>query len=247
MSSTDIVILAAGHGKRMQSELPKPLVPLKGKALIHHVLETVEASGLCNAPVIIIGQKREHMIEALGKDRRYVVQEEQLGTGHAVQCTESVIHPDAHSVLVLYADQPFITASTIKNLVELRSDTGAKIVMATVQLPDFNEWRSAFLGFSRVLRDEKGEIVGVIENKDATEEEKKITEVNPAYFCFEKEWLFKTLPKIKNENAQGEYYLTDLVKMAFAEGLRIPSISISPKEAIGTNSKEDLESVEEVF
>ena len=241
MQKTEVIILAAGHGKRMQSDLPKALMPLSGKALIQHVLDAVSASGNSLSPIIVVGQKREQLMSALGEGHRYAVQEEQLGTGNAVLSARDLIAPDAESVLVLYADHPFVTPETIHALSQIRQEKNAKIVMATVALPDFNEWRSAFLGFSRVIRGEDGMITRVVEAKDASEEEKKILEVNPAFFCFEKNWLLESLPKIGNKNAQGEYYLTDLVKLAFEEGLTIPSVAIPAREAIGTNSKEDLD------
>lgn len=247
MSKTAVIILAAGHGKRMQSDLPKALVPLNGKPLVQHVLDAVADSGLTENPVIVIGQKKEQVIEALGIERRYAIQKDQLGTGHAVFSAKAFLSPaTTTSVIVLYADQPFITPESIKGLEQVREKAGAKISMATVVLPDFEEWRSAFLGFSRVKRGADGKITGVVEAKDATEEEKKILEVNPAYFCFDKKWLLESLPKLQNTNAQGEYYLTDLVKLAFEEGLEIPSISISAKEAIGTNSKEDIANAEKI-
>jgi len=243
---SDIIILAAGHGKRMASELPKALMPLAGRPLVTHVIEAVAAADVAGTPILVVGQKREQVMEALGHEFRYVIQDEQLGTGHAVLSAKEAVLPEADTVLVLYADQPFITPETIQNLVRIRKESGAQIAMATVVLPDFEEWRSAFLGFSRVKRNADGEIVGVVENKDATEEERQILEVNPAYFCFDKEWLFQSLPKLKNENVQKEYYLTDLVKIAFIEGRKIPSVAISPREAIGTNSKEDLQSAEKL-
>ena len=241
MQNTAVIILAGGLGKRMQSELPKALVPLQGMSLIRHVLGAVAASGVCESPIIVVGKKREMVMEALGASYRYAIQEDQLGTGHAVLMAKSLLAPSTDSVLVLYADQPFITAETIRALTELRETTKAKLVMATVGLDDFSGWRSAFLGFSRVLRDTNGKITGVIENKDATDLEKEILEVNPAYFCFNQTWLLSNLPKLSKQNAQGEYYLTDLVKFAFEQGLEIPSIQISAKEAIGTNSQEDIE------
>jgi bifunctional UDP-N-acetylglucosamine pyrophosphorylase/glucosamine-1-phosphate N-acetyltransferase len=247
MAKTEVVILAAGHGKRMESETPKALMPLMGRPLIKYILEALEISQVTDVPVIVIGQKRDHVVETLGPVYRYAIQDEQLGTGHAVRCAESLMRPEADTVVVLYADQPFITAETILRLVETRNETNAKIVMATVPLPDFDDWRSVFLGFSRILRDAEGKIIGVVETKDATEEEKEILEVNPAYFCFDKKWLFEKLPELGNKNAQGEYYLTDLVKIAFKEGLEIPSVPISPREAVGTNSKDDLAMAERVI
>lgn len=246
MSKTAVIILAAGHGKRMQSELPKALVPLHGKPLISHVIDAVRASGLTSDPIIVVGQKREKVIETLGDKYRYAVQEEQLGTGHAVLSAKEFLTADTNGVVVLYVDHPFVSPETIRALAETREKNNAKIAMATVSLPDFHEWRTAFLGFGRVKRDADGKIVAIIEAKDATDEEKNIVEVNPAYFSFDQAWLLEALPKLKNANAQGEYYLVDLVKMAFEEGLDIPTISITPREAIGTNSKEDVAHAETI-
>lgn len=244
MQQREVVILAAGHGKRMQSDVPKALTLLRGKHLIAHVLDAVEASGAVREPIIVIGQKREQVIEALGTDRRYAIQEAQLGTGHAVLSAQAHVAPESESILVLNADNPFVTTETIDSLFKEREQSGVKITLGTVTIPDFEEWRTAFLGFGRIKRAENGEIVAIVENKDASEEERKILELNPALMCFEKEWLFETLGKIKNENAQKEYYLTDLIQIAFTEGQKISSTSIMPKEAVGINSLEDLEIAE---
>lgn len=241
MKKTEVIILAGGYGKRMNSELPKALVPLAGKPLIMHVIDAVKASGVSDSPIIVVGQKREQLISTLGNGYRFAVQEEQLGTAHAVGCAMLSVDPLASSVLVLYADHPYITGETIKNIVATREKENATIVMATATLPDFSGWYNVFNNFGRIKRNSNGEILGIIEAKDSSDSEKEITEVNPAYFCFEKNWLVESLPKIKNENAQKEYYLTDLIKLAFEEKQKIVTVDIQPKEALGTNSKEDLE------
>jgi bifunctional UDP-N-acetylglucosamine pyrophosphorylase/glucosamine-1-phosphate N-acetyltransferase len=246
MEQAEIVILAAGHGKRMQSELPKALTPLRGKPLLVHVLEAVRASGAASEPIIVIGQKRDQIREALGAERRYAVQEEQLGTGHAVLSAKHAIRPEATSVLVLNADNPLVSPETIRQLFTEREASGRKIVLGTVAIPDFDDWRKAFLGFGRIKRSALGEIEAIVENKDATDEEKAILELNPTFLCFEKDWLMASLAKLGNENTQNEYYLTDLIKMAFLENEKIPSVPVSPKEALGINSREDLEIAESV-
>lgn len=248
MSKTEVIILAAGHGKRMESDIPKALVPLAGKPLIQYVLDAVAHSGITEKPIIVIGQKRDFVKDALGKEAYpYAIQENQLGTGDAVRAAQALVSEDTESIVVLYADQPFLTAETILQLVKTREEAQSKIAMATVPLPDFDDWRGVFRAFSRVIRNTTGEIVGVIESKDATDEQKEILEVNPAYFCFDKTWLFEKLPELSNVNAQNEYYLTDLVKMAFNEGLAVPSVPISPREAVGTNSKDDISLAERVL
>lgn len=240
-----VVILAAGHGKRMQSEIPKSLTPLHGKPLILHLLERVEASGVGGRPIIVVGQKREQVMEALGDKYTYAVQEEQLGTGHAVMSAKEEIG-DADHILVLYADMPYISTETIKNLVEKHIEENATLTMATITVPDFNEWRAGFFDFSRVIRNESGKIIRTVERKDQSEEEQKILEVNPAYMIFDARWMWENMQNISNENSQKEYYLTDLIRIACDEGERIASISIEPKEALGVNTKEQLELIHSI-
>lgn len=239
-----ILILAGGKGKRMESELPKVLVPLKGKPMVTHLLESVEKSGISGRPTLVVGFKKEMVMETLGDKYDYAIQEEQLGTGHAVMIAEKNLS-DADHVLVLYGDNPYMKPSTIKKIVDEHIKFGNKITMATTTLPDFKDWRVFFYkNFSRIVRDKDGKILKSVEFKDANEEEREIMEVNPCYFCFESNWLFKKLKTLKNENAQGEYYLTDLVKMAIQEGEKIESINIDPSEALAANSKEELELLE---
>ncbi len=235
-----VVVLAAGHGKRMQSEIPKSLTPLHGKSLIMHLLERIDVSGVASKLVIVVGQKREQVMEALGDKYTYAIQEEQLGTGHAVMSAKKEIG-DVDHLLVLYADMPYISPETIKNLVEKHISESATLTMATITVPDFDEWRAGFFDFSRVIRDGEGKIVKTIEKKDQSEEEQKILEVNPAYMIFDSNWMWKNMQNISNKNSQGEYYLTELIKIACDEGEPIASISIEPKEALGVNTKEQLE------
>ena len=237
---TQIIILAAGHGKRMNSELPKALTSLHGKPFIQHVLDAVSSSGVCEHPIIVIGQKGDQVRDTLGASYLYAVQEQQLGTGHAVMISEQIAK-DASSVLILYADHPLVSSSTIKNLVSTLEGKDAVLAMATALVPDFNDWRSAFSSFGKFVRDENGNIKKIVEVKDATQEELKIKEVNPAYMCFDAKWMWEHLHMLKNENAQGEYYLTDLVGMAFTENQKIETILIDPKEALGVNTKDQLD------
>ena len=241
---TEIIILAAGHGKRMQSDTPKVLSLLRGRPLIRHLLDAVEASGVSNSPVIVVGQKRELVMGALGSAYRYAPQEEQLGTGHAVLSAESRVDPQAGSVIVLYGDMPYVSADTIRALAETREVTGVTLVMATVRVPDFDGWRAGFHDFSRVLRNPDGTIARTVEKKDATDKDLLGTELNPCYFCFDAAWLWPHLRALKNSNAQTEYYLTDLIGMAVREGVKIESVSIDPKEALGVNTREHLELLE---
>lgn len=242
---TQIIILAAGHGKRMQSELPKALTPLHGKPFIAHVLDAVKESGVCDKPIIIIGQKGDQVRDTLGTSYSYAIQDKQLGTGHAVMIAENIAQ-NADLVVVLYADHPLVSAQTIKNIVNTHIKDNAILTMATATVPDFLDWRSAFVAFGRFIRDENNNISKIVEMKDATEEEKEIKEVNPAYMCFDTNWLWDHLHSLKNENNQKEYYLTDLVSLAFAEKQKIASVAIDPREALGVNTKEQLELIERI-
>lgn len=242
---TQIIILAAGHGKRMQSELPKALTPLHGKPFIAHVLSAVASSGVCDNPIIVIGQKGDQVRDVLGPSYSYAVQGEQLGTGHAVMIAEDEAR-GSDLIVVLYADHPLVSADTIKNLIKAHIENNAKLTMATAVVPDFEDWRAAFLAFGKFVRDQNCKITKIVEVKDASEEELNIKEVNPAYMCFDSKWMFEHLHMLKNENAQSEYYLTDLVGMAFAEEENIASISIDPREALGVNTKEQLEIIEKL-
>ncbi len=239
-----IIILAAGKGNRMQSELPKVLMPVGGRSMIERLLESVKKSGIDSNPVIVVGYKKELVESTLGANYHYIDQIEPLGTGHAVNGAKSYLIDKADHVVVLYGDQPFTSAETIKNLVNKHLASGKKITMATVKLPDFKEWRINFVNFSRIIRDENGKIVRDVQFKDATDKEIKITEVNPCYFCFDAKWLWPELDALKDDNAQKEYYLTDVIKAATEEGIEIESIEINPHEALGANTKAELEILE---
>jgi bifunctional UDP-N-acetylglucosamine pyrophosphorylase/glucosamine-1-phosphate N-acetyltransferase len=236
-----ILILAAGKGKRMQSELPKVLAPLKNKPMIRHVLESIQKV-FDEKPIAIVGHKAELVQSELIDLCLYVLQKEQLGTGHAVSSAKNICK-DAEHIIVLSGDQPLITHDTIKNLLDTHIKSGAKITFTTTEPQDFEDWRKVFNNFGRVLRNNE-KVLGIVEYKDASEGEKKIMEVNAGCYAFNAEWLWKNLEKIKNNNAQGEYYLTDLFKIASENGDSIETIKIEPKEALGANTKEELETLE---
>jgi bifunctional UDP-N-acetylglucosamine pyrophosphorylase/glucosamine-1-phosphate N-acetyltransferase len=242
-NTVKIVILAAGQGKRMQSEVPKVLAPLAGKHMIQHLLDRV-AKASPEKPIVIVGYKADLVKKELGDACTYVLQEEQLGTGHAVTCAEDACG-DAEHIVVLSGDQPFISEKTIRDLIYKNLNSDAKITFATTDLPDFEDWRKAFINFGRVIRKDSG-VVGVREYKDATEEEKNIREVNAGCYTFEAKWLWINLKKIRNENVQKEYYLTDLFKIASENNEKIETIKINPREALGANSKEELEILEKM-
>lgn len=241
-----IVILAAGKGTRMKQDIPKALTPVGGKPILQHLLESIEASGLDSNPVIVIGKDSPKLGEIIHKVCTHAIQEEQLGTGHAVKCTREYVG-GADALIVLYGDHPFLSASTLCRIASTHENHVAHVTMATTTLPSTEGWYQAFEKWGRILRDQSGRVIGNKQFKDATEEQKQILERDPALFCFRTEWLWDRLAQLKNENAQAEYYLTDLIGMAFQEGLEIPTVSIPPEEAIGINTPEEKEIAERIL
>lgn len=248
MKDTQIIILAAGHGKRMKNgELPKVLIPLRGKPMIQYVLKAIHDSTVNVDPVIIIGQKAELVKKELGPNYTYVLQKEQLGTGHAVACAKNTLIGSTKNVLVLYGDTPLVTAQTISELSKTHDDKNATLTMATITVPNFEGLNKSFYDFGRIVRNADGNIIRIVEKKDATEEQQQIKELNPNYLCFKSDWLWNNISKLKDNNSQKEYYLTDLITMACDQQKTIASIQIDPQEGIGINSPEQLQFAEQIL
>lgn len=248
----DVVVLAAGQGKRMHQAfpgVPKVLVPLAGKAMLLRMLDAVEASGMARHVTLVVGPAVEKKVRAAVAARpvRWVLQPEPKGTGHAVLCARPMLS-DADHVLVLYGDHPVISPQTIRALAERHVAGNADISMVTVPLPDFSEWRSSFADWGRIVRDGAGRVVKNVEAKDATATELRLTEVNPSFYCFRSAWLWEHLPQVGCDNTQGEYYLPDLLGIAVAEGARVETVAIAdPREALGANTPEQLAVLERVY
>ncbi len=239
-----VIILAAGLGKRMKNkDLPKALIPLKGQPLIKYILAAVKKSGVCTKPIIVIGKMAEKVKEALGPGYTYVLQAEQLGTGHALMCVKDSLEIAAENILVLNGDEPLVSPGTIKEITEKHLASNGVLTMGTVKVPDFADWRAGFYDFGRMVRDEKGKLIGIVEKKDATPEQLAIKEINPSYFCFQADWLWQNLEQLKNNNTQGEYYLTDLIDITCKQGKDITTVEVKPQEALGVNTEEQLKLV----
>ncbi len=241
MENIEIVILAGGQGKRMESELPKVMSPLKGGTMIIHILNEIKKITE-KKPIVVVGYKKEILMDYLGDICLYAHQDEQLGTGHAVSCAEKQVKNAKH-ILVMSGDQPFIKKETIEKLIKTHLENQAKITLATTIVEDFEGFKKNFIAFGRIKK-ENGIVKGIKEFRDATLEEREIKEVNAGLYMFEANFLWENLSKLRNENAQGEYYLTDLLKIASQNGEKISDIQIENYEALGANTKEELNVLE---
>ena len=241
MENTQIIILAAGKGSRMGGDIPKALTQLGNQSMIEHVIDTLESIGeYSKPPIVVVGYKAEMITSVLGDRAIYATQDEQKGTGHAVMSAQSLIRLSTERVLILYADQPFISKETINKIILNKENSLTPLSIATAIIDDENLFMNQFYNFGRIVRDDSGDITKIVEKKDALDSELGIHEVNPAYFCCDRYWMFHSLASLKNNNAQGEYYLTDLVKISFDQQHPIHSIQINEKEALGANTPEQL-------
>ena len=231
-----VVILAAGQGKRMKSDLPKVLQPLAGKPLLRHVIDTAHQLQPESLHVVY-GHGGERVREALATARvsSWCLQAEQLGTGHAVQQALPALR-DGDLVLILYGDVPLVSADTLRSLVAL---AGPKVMsLLTVMLEDPT-------GYGRIVRDARGKVRRIVEQKDATARERKIREGNTGVMVVPVKWLRRWLGKLKNSNAQGEYYLTDIIAMAVRDKVGVaPLVAPTVAEVLGINDKLQLAEVE---
>jgi len=242
MEKIKIIILAAGKGKRIkQKTIPKVLVPVNGRPMISHVLDAIKKALPHTTHTIIVGNEAQLVQKTLGSEYHYVLQKKQLGTGHAVACAKKSIKGKAKNILVLYGDKPFINAATIKSIINKHTRTQSVLTMATITVSNYKGWQRGFFDLGRIIRDEKGRIIKVVEQKDASPAERKIKELNPTYLCFNAVWLWNNISRIKNENAQGEYYLPDLIKMACEQKQKISSAKAKPIEGLGINTQKQLE------
>ncbi len=233
------VILAAGMGKRMNSTMLKVMHEVHGRPMVDYVVSTVEKAGL-NKPIVVVCDTDPAVQNFLGGRADYAIQVDRLGTGHAVSMAAPLLSAQSGSTVVLYGDMPFISPESIERLVTRHEERGNTVTLMTVTVTDFSEWREAFYSFGRIIRGADGHIVKITEKKDATEAELTVTELNPGIYCFKNEWLLANLGTLKNNNAQQEYYITDLIGEAIRQGQKISSITIEPREALGINSPEDL-------
>ncbi|MFH1386875.1 MAG: sugar phosphate nucleotidyltransferase [bacterium] len=235
------IVLAAGKGTRMKSDLPKVFHPILGEPMLSYVLKTV-AKLKPQKTIVVVGHKKE-LITDHYKDWpiEFVVQAEQLGTGHAVMQAEGQLRGISGNVLVLAGDVPMISKKTLKSLVEFHEKHQAVATDLTAELEDAGN-------YGRIVRDEAGQVLRIVEKKDATPEELKIKEFNTGTFCFNKEALFSALKEVKAENVQKEYYLTDTLEIMRRRGLPIAAYKTANyQETLGINTREELLQMEQMI
>jgi bifunctional UDP-N-acetylglucosamine pyrophosphorylase/glucosamine-1-phosphate N-acetyltransferase len=232
----EALILAAGLGTRMKSAIPKVLHPLAGRPMIAWSVEACEFA-VARVPFVVLGPELTDLPPELGLEINVIIQEDRLGTGHAVMQAEKALRSSADCILVTYADLPLLRGETLKKLVDRQLDTSAPFTMLTAQSTQSR-------GFGRIERDGDGRIRAIIEEAHATRAQKSLTELNAGAYCFDAGWLWENLPGVP-ASPKGEYYLTDLVGVASAKGLTIESVSIqSEDEMIGVNDRIHLAEAE---
>lgn len=246
MLNCRVAVLAAGKGTRMKQDFPKALTLVGGKPILQYLIQSIEDSQVDGIPIVVTGPEGIRFCDSFNMECEYVMQEKQLGTGHAAMVTKETVG-EAEALIIMYGDHPFISAESLRRLAERHETRGNTITMMTVIVPNYDDWYQSFEHWGRIQRGSDGHIVGIKEYKDATEEERNIKEVNPALFCFDTKWLWENVEKLNNNNVQGEYYLTDLVAMAVSQGQSISSLDIKPEEAIGINSPQELRMAEQVL
>jgi bifunctional UDP-N-acetylglucosamine pyrophosphorylase/glucosamine-1-phosphate N-acetyltransferase len=240
MSNFCIVILAAGEGKRMKSSLPKVLHMVGPKPMVNHVVDAARALRPKNI-VVVVSRKQPDVKKVLAKDVKAVYQKKPLGTADAVKAAVKEIPPSVKDVIVLYGDTPLVTEATIRALYDFHAEKNASCsVLSTFINNPF--------GYGRILRNETGQLIGIVEEKDATQTQRSIHEVNTGMYCFNKEDLIEGLAHVQPLNQSGEFYLTDVLSWFFNKNKKIEATVISDScEVIGVNSQRELAAATQIL
>ena len=237
---TVAVILAAGKGTRMKSELPKVLHPILGKPMVSYIVDACRKAGV-ERTILVIGHKADLVRETLGPDHEYVEQGQQLGTGHALLTASESLKDFKGDILVLAGDTPLLTGNILKKLIKKHKTKNASATMMTAVIDPPP-------AYGRVIRDESGRILRIVEDRDATREEKAVTEVNTSHYCFSAEKILPLLSSLDTRNDQGEYYLTDVIHLLARRNETIETVaSDDPNVLMGINSRKDLSQVSKLL
>ncbi|MDC3417935.1 bifunctional UDP-N-acetylglucosamine diphosphorylase/glucosamine-1-phosphate N-acetyltransferase GlmU [Aquibacillus salsiterrae] len=234
------VVLAAGQGTRMKSKLYKVLHPVMGKPMVQHVVDQLKKLELKEI-ITIVGFGADKVQDQLGNDSRFVIQEEQLGTGHAVMQAEAILEDKDGTTIVVCGDTPLLTKETLQALLDHHQKEGAKATILTAKAQDPT-------GYGRVIRDEANDVERIVEHKDASSDELTVDEINTGTYCFDNRLLFESLKNVSNDNAQGEYYLPDVIHILRNQKQKISAFQ-SPTfdETIGVNDRVALSEAERMM
>lgn len=231
------VVLAAGQGKRMNSKLFKVLHPVCGKPMVGHVIDTLEEINV-NRTVVIVGHGVETVKGYLGTKVEYALQKEQLGTGHAVMQAEPLLGKEQGMTIVIYGDTPLVKAETLHQMMKQHQSTGAAVTMLTAMMDNP-------FGYGRIIRNSEGRVAKIVEQKDCSQAEAQVREINAGTYCFDNEKLFAALSRVTNDNSQGEYYLTDVIDILKGQGDIVDAYCTDdPYESLGVNDRLQLSEAE---
>ncbi len=236
------VILAAGKSTRMRTELPKVVHEVCGRPMLAYVLDACRASGVQDC-FVVVGYGKEAVIAEFKDDGgvTWVEQREQKGTGHAVLCCREHLAGKYEHVLILCGDGPLIRAATIDDLLERHAAESAAATLATSVIEDP-------AGYGRIVRDGQGNLIGIVEHRDCTADQKSIREVNPSYYCYRTAELLASLEQVRPDNAKGEYYLTDTLSILIKGGKKVLAVTaVPPEDIFSINSRKDLALVNRVM
>ena len=240
MSKRFAVILAAGQGTRMKSKLYKVLHPVMGRPMVQHVMDQLQALDLSEI-ITIVGHGAEKVKEELGEASQFVLQNEQLGTGHAVMQAEDLLKDQEGVTLVVCGDTPLLTKDTLEQMFHYHQEKQAKVTVLTTTIPDPT-------GYGRIVRNAGGDVSKIVEQKDASAEELAIQEVNAGTYCFDNAFLFEALKNVSNDNAQGEYYLPDVIEIAKNQQETVAAYqTIDADETLGVNDRLALSEAERLM
>jgi len=237
--TTSAIVLAAGKGTRMKSELPKVLHPVCEKPMVLHIIEKLDAIGVQDK-IVVIGHKGEMVKEVIGSGVEYAEQTVQKGTGHAVMQAVPLLNKEGNTIIIT-GDTPLIQEKTILSLLEQHKQLDND---GTVLITKFDDPT----GYGRIIRNSSEEVVGIVEEKDASDAQKSIQEVNTGIFCFKNKALIEGLPLIDSNNAQNEYYLTDMVSVLNSQGKKFGSyLLLDNEQVMGVNDREQLAQAEYIM